>query len=347
VTRRLRRRPDDPEQLREHEAAAGAPAPESVLDLQRSAGNAAVARVLAREPAPITSLQFTKPAPVIGGPNPFLTYRPQLAPDVERAVDRWLGQQAPGIKLAMLEGATSMPEVVDRVRRGVPEAAEASPEAIRPRVIDIVGVVPETRGKPDLGGQNVEWAARISNMFPIPPTSVTFGGSQTSFTIGIKGAELKTGKITTKATPGGAETELKQGDVKVGASGKWDGSEFGLKTEVGGVKFESKVHRKGEGWGWSGGLVIPLGGDEADELPDISGAVSGAHSAIGESLGHLQGGGSLSDGFVTERMGRVKPAIDAVGKIAGRKGKSGASLRISGSADGGGWTAGVALVIVF
>ena len=229
----------------------------------------------------------------------------------------------------------------------MPEAAGASPDAIRPRVIEIVGAVPETRSKPDLGGQNIEWAARIANLFPIPPTSVTFGGSQTSLTVGIKGAELKTGKITTKAGAGGAESELKQGDAKVGVSGKWDGSEFGLKTEVGGVKFESKVHHKGEGWGWSGGLVIPLGGDEVDELPDVGAAVTGAHGAIGESLGHLQGGGSLTDGYVIERMGRIKPAIDAAGNVAGRKGKSGAALRVTGSAEGGGWTAGVSLVIVF
>jgi hypothetical protein len=253
----------------------------------------------------VTSLQFTQPAPVVGGPNPFLTYRPKLAPDVEQAVDRWLTQQAAGIRIMLLDGRVSMPEVVDRVRRGVPEAAEASPDAIRPRVIEIVGVVPETRSKPDLGGQNVEWAARISNLFPIPPTSVTFGGSNTSLTVGIKGAELKTGKLTTKAGVGGAESELKQGDVKVGVSGKWDGSEFGLKTEVG-----------------------------------------GAHAAIAESLGHLQAGGSLTDGYVTERMGKVKPSIDAAKNIAGRT-KPGATLRVTAGAEGGGWSAGVSLVIVF
>jgi len=347
VTRRRQRRPDDPTEARERDADASAPVPASLLDLQRSAGNAADARVLAREPAADAPLMFTKPPSVLGGPNPLLTYRPKLAPEVEQAVDRWLNQQAAGIKIVMLEGRISMPEVVDRIRRGVPEAAEASPEAIRARVIEIVGVAPETRGKPDLGGQKAEQEARISNLFPTPPTSVTFGGSKTSVTVGINGAELKTGKVTTKADKEGAEAELKKGDVKVGVSGKWDGSEFALKTDVSGVKFESKVHRKGDGWGWTGGLVIPLAGEEVDELPDVSEAVGGAHSAIAESLGHLQGGGSLTDGFVKDRMGKVKPAIDAVGNIAGRKGKSGATLRITGSADGGGWSAGVSLVIVF
>ena len=346
MTRRIARLPGDREEEREPAPRAAAAPPPGLLELQRSAGNAAVARVLAREPTAGAPVQLTQP-PSLFGTNPFLTYRPKLDPEVERAVDKFLEGQAPGIRIMVLDGAISMPEVVDRVRRSVAEASAASPEAIRSRVIEIVGVVPETRAKQDLGGQNAEWAARIANAFPIPPTSVTFGGSQTSFTIGIKGAELKTGKLTTKAGKEGAETELKQGDVKVGASGKWDGSEFGLKTEVGGVKFESKVHRKGEGWGWSGGLVIPLGGDQVDELPDVGAAVAGAHTAIAESLGPLQGGGSLTDGYVTDRMGKVKPAFDAVSKVAGRKGKSGASLRITGSAEGGGWTAGVSLVIVF
>jgi hypothetical protein len=187
-------------------------------------------------------------------------------------------------------------------------------------------------------------------MFPTPPTSVTWGGSQNSITIGISDADIKAAKdgahFTAKAGKEGGEAEIKQGDAKVGVSGKWDGSEFGLKTEVGGVKFDTKIHKKGDGWGWTGGLVIPLSGEEVDELPDVSGAVGGAHSAIVESLTYLQGGGSVTDGFVRDRMAKVKPAIDAVGAVAKRT-KPGATLRVTGSVDGGGWSAGVSLVIVF
>ena len=98
-------------------------------------------------------------------------------------------------------------------------------------------MIPEVRGKQDLAGQKAEQQARISNMFPTPPTSVTWGGSQNSITIGINGADVKAAKdgahVTAKADQDGAEAEVKKGDAKVGASGKWDGSEFGLKTEVG------------------------------------------------------------------------------------------------------------------
>ena len=79
MTRRTARRADDRDALAERDAAAAAPpAPPALLELQRSAGNAAVARVLAREPAADAPLQFTKPQSVTGGPNPFLTYRPKL-----------------------------------------------------------------------------------------------------------------------------------------------------------------------------------------------------------------------------------------------------------------------------
>ena len=84
-----------------------------------------------------------------------------------------------------------------------------------------------------------------------------------------------------------------------------------------------------------------------EELPDFGSAVSGAHSAIGDSLGHLQRGGSPTDQYVKDRMGQIKPAIDAAGKVAARSGKSGATLRVTASGEDGGFTAGVSLVIVF
>ena len=245
----------------------------------------------------------------------------------------------------------SIPEVVDLVRRGVPSAADASAEAIRGRVQILIPDIPAHRGKRDLAGQRAEWAASIANKLPSVPTKVTIGGSNTALTIGIEGAELKTGgdgsKVTVKADDEGAEVEAKKGGAKVGASGKWDGSSFALKTEVAGVKFGGKVERKGETWKWSGGLVFPLAGDEVDELPDVEGVVAGAHGAIADSLGHLRAGGSPTDAYVKERMGKIKPAIDAAGKIASRAKKPGATLRVTVSGEDGGFTAGVSLVIVF
>jgi len=350
VTRRRERRPEDAEDTRAAPAAAPPAPAAALLELQRRAGNAAVARVLAREPAG-APVQLTRPGPVVGGANPFLNYKPpELEPQVQQAVDAWLTDQKSGIGIQVGQGATSIPEIIDQIRRHVPAAADADVAAIRARIDAIIGPVPGTRGKRDLAGARAEQQARISNIFPTPPTSVTFGGSQTSVTVGIHGAELKTRAAQTgisgKADQEGAEAELKKGDTKVGASGKWDGSEFALKTEVGALKFSTKVHRKGAAWAWTGGLTIQLSGEEADELPDVGGAVMGAHAAIAESLGHLQGGGSFDDGYVKDRMGKVKPAFDAVGNVAKRT-KPGATLRVNVGAEDGGFTAGVSLVIVF
>ena len=364
VTRRLQRQGGEPEPTAEREVAAHAapPAPAAPLtlfELQRGAGNAAVARVLAREPAPIQLGFPPRPAaPGLGGlPSfgprlgPATLGDEQLAPEVERDVDAWLRMQRATFDAMAREGKLSMPEVIDAVRRHVPSAADAKSWPIRVRVTQIVGEVPMVRGKNDIAGQHATAQASIANALPKPPTSVTVSSSKTSLTVRIAEAELKTAvdgaHVTAKGDKEGAEVEVKKGDVKAGANAKWDGSAFGVKTEVGPVKFGGKVERKGESWKWSGGLVFQLAGDEIEELPDIGGVVGSAHGAIVDSLGHLAGGGSPADGYVTSRMGNIKPAIDAVGKVAARSGKSGATLRITASGEDGGFTAGVSLVIAF
>ena len=331
------------------------PAPAALVELQRSAGNAAVARVLARQPTVADPFGFKPPAPGLGGmprlsPNsPSLTQ--ELAPAVQRDVDTWLHDNRAIFLSESIAGRLSMPEVIDRVRRGVPSAADATPFLIQIRVTRIIGDLPMVRGKKDLAGQHATAQASIANSFPKPPTSVTIGASRTSLTVRIAEAELKTAvdgaHVKAKADQEGAEAEVKKGDVKAGVNAKWDGSAFGLKTEVGPVKFGGKVERKGENWKWSGGLVFQLAGDEVDELPDIGPVVAAAHGALAESVGHVLGGGSPGDEYVTGRMGRIKPAIDAVGKVAERSGKSGATLRITASGEDGGFTAGVSLVIAF
>ena len=312
MTRPLQRRPDgtleEPEQQ-----AAPPPAPaDRMLELQQGAGNAALARVLAREPAPGAPIQLTAP----GVPSPWsinpAALLPQLKPEVKRAVDAYLERQSGAIR-AM---GTPMPILIDEIRRNVPEAADADPSAIKDRVYAIVPGVPASRAGASLGQKKAEQEASIANRFPKPPTSVTVGNAQTYVKVEIVSAELKAPHVTVKADKEGGSAEYERGGAKVGVSGKWDGSEFGLKTEVHGVKFGGKIHKKNEGWGWSGGLVIPLWGDEVDEVPDVGGAVGAAHTALVESLGHLHGGGSPTDGYVTGRMAQIKPAIDALGEVA-------------------------------
>jgi hypothetical protein len=279
---------------------------------------------------------------------PPLWKPPELDAAVETAVDKWLSDQRALMTLEVAEGRLSMPEVIDRVRRWVPSAASADTMAIRFRVNAILGHVPDTRTKATLGGQKAEMEARLSNLFPTPPTSVTFGSSTHSVTLGINGAQVKIPGTTYKATPEGPSVETKDGSVKVGTSGSWDGKSFGIKTEVSGIKLSGKVKQDAGKWSWSAGLTIPLTGEEVDEYPDVGKVVSDTHDAITESVGHVRGGGSPTDSYVRDRLGKIKPAIDAASRINKRADKPSVTLRVKATGDDqGGWTVGASVVIEF
>ena len=124
MTRPNLRRPGEAAESEERE---GAPVPDTaaseLLALQRSAGNAAVARVLAREPATDTPVANPIQVPgVMGGKNPFLLNR-ELPADVERAVDAYLTNQKPGILAGVQAGTISMPEVMQTSAKSTPSSA--------------------------------------------------------------------------------------------------------------------------------------------------------------------------------------------------------------------------------
>ena len=187
-------------------------------------------------------------------------------------------------------------------------------------------------------------------MLPKPPTSVTIGASKTSLTVRIAEAELKTAVDgvhgSVKADKEGAEAEVKKGDVKAGVSGKWDGSSFGVKTEVG----RREVRRQGRAQGRQlevvGRARVPARGRRGRRAARRGRRrVERAHRA--HRLARPAARRRLAVGDVAGRMGQIKPAIDAIGKVAERSGKSGATLRVTASGEDGGFTAGVSLVIVF
>ena len=157
MTRPLQRRRDgtleDPEQ---QQAAPPASPADRMLQLQQGAGNAALAHVLAREPATDTPIQITAPG---GVPSPWsidpTKLLPQLKPEAMRAVDAYLERQSGAIKSL----GTPMPILIDEIRRNVPEAADADPGAIRDRVHAIVPGVPATRAGASLGQKKEEQEA--------------------------------------------------------------------------------------------------------------------------------------------------------------------------------------------
>jgi len=366
-SRATRRRADLPvEEREERHNPSEPPAPKSdvaaVLALQRSAGNAAVARLLAREPAADAPVlpNFYKPSrpnllPGLGGPA--LT-QDELPMAVQMAVDAHLDQQFPSYLEKSLAGTLSMPEVVAELRQRVPQAASvpgaALADLVRKHRFDNHSFkVPDQRAKVDSTGLTKQAEASIANALPSVPTSVFLSGAAGSLRLSISGAQIKTkvGGATVKVDAGkeGAEAEVKKGDVSVGASAAWSGKEFAIKTDVKGAKLEGKVAKDDtKGWGWSASLVMPLLGEEIDVLPDLQKVVKEAHDAIVEVVTHIQGGGDPKDAYVTERLAKIKPAIDAAQRTAQKSKGPAVTLRAKVGGDfAGGFSAGVTLTVEF
>jgi len=367
VTERVsRRRSDVPDEERVAEARASATTPPvaSILALQRSAGNAAVARMLARAPldAPLLPgiADPKKPLlPGLGGAPPLSSSMDELPAEVRTAVEAHLNALYGSYFQKSLEGTLSVPEVVAEVRQMVPQAASAPAAALEMlvrthRFSNANFEIPAQRKKIDSMGMTKQAEASIANALPSVPTSVFLSGAAGSLRLSISGAQVKTkiGGATVKVDAGreGAEAEVKKGDVSVGASAAWTGKEFAIKTDVKGAKLEGKVAKDDtKGWGWSASLVMPLLGDEIDVLPDLQKVVGEAHGAIAEVVTHVQGGGDPKDAFVAERLAKIKPAIDGAQRAAQKSKGPAATLRanVGGDFAGGGFSAGISLVVEF
>ena len=273
------------------------------------------------------------------------------------AVDTYLDNHTADILEKVMAGTISIPEMVAELRQKVPQAATVDASAIAGlvgshRFSNATLHIPDVRGKVDAGGLTKQAEASIANALPSVPTSVTLRGSAGTLTLSISGVKLQTAKdgvhITAEAGKDGPSVEAKKGDVSAGASAKWDGSEFGIKTQVKDAKLDGKVSKDpAKGWSWSAGLVMPLWGSEIDVVPDLAKVVSDAQDAIGESIAYIQGGGSPKDSYVTDRLAKIKPAIDAAQRTAGANKGPSATLRASVGGGAGGLTAGLTLTVEF
>ncbi len=352
-----RRRSDVPLEERDAETThpPAPPAAASILALQRSAGNAAVARMLARAPtdAPMLPGLNTPLVPGIGAG----IHLDQLPMSVQMPVDKYLDDHVADILEKVLAGTISIPEMVAEVRQKVPQAVDASASAlgglVRSHPFSNASLkIPEERKKVDASGLTKQAEASIGNALPSVPTSVSLSGSAGSLTLSISGVKLKTSAggahVTVDAGKDGPSAEVKKGDVSAGASAKWDGTEFGIKTQVKDAKLDGKVSKDpAKGWSWSAGLVMPLWGSEIDVLPDLAKVVSDAQDAIGESVAYVQGGGSPKDAYVTDRLAKIKPAIDAAQRTAQANKGPAATLRASVGGGPSGFSAGVTLTVEF
>ena len=342
-----------PEGGKTERAAARATPAATILALQRSAGNAAVTRMLARAPGDAPIMLPGLNTPYTPGPGSSLGLG-QVPVGVQMAVDRYLDDHTATILQRVMAGTISVPEMVAELRQKVPQAATVDASAIAGlvgshRFSNATLHIPDVRGKVDASGLTKQAEASIANALPSVPTSVSLRGSAGTLTLSISGVKLQTAKdgvhITAEAGP---SVEAKKGDVSAGASAKWDGSEFGIKTQVKDAKLDGKVSKDAaKGWSWSAGLVMPLWGSEIDVVPDLAKVVSDAQDAIGESIAYIQGGGSPKDSYVTDRLAKIKPAIDAAQRTAGANKGPSATLRASVGGGAGGLTAGLTLTVEF
>lgn len=353
---RLARKPrQDP---RRQAAAGGSragarPGPaDRVLALQRTAGNAAVARaLLARQPG--TASPLALPGLGLGGP-----ILPEPIPaHVESAVRAWLEMRRIGIGISVQQGATSMPEVVAQIRAAVPAAREIAPYEVEMLVRDVMGreTPPATRGRPSAGSAESEIAARIANALPRPPTSIKLSSSAGKLELSLDGLEASTkygsAKVTAKAGKDEAEASISGAGAKVTATGSYKGDAFGLKTEVRGVSFAAKVQRENDAWSkWSMKLTVPVLGPAVSARPpaaELTEAVQKANAAVATVVAHLHAGGSPTDDVVKKALADIKPAFEAVSKATAAPKGPAVTVGVGVQGGAGTWSAGVSLVIEF
>jgi hypothetical protein len=358
------RRADHPVEEREERQHPSVPPAQksdaaAILALQRSAGNAAVSRMLARAPtdAPLLpGIADPGKSSLVPGLGASL-HLDEVPMSVQMPVDAYLDQHTPEILEKVLAGTISIPEMVSELRQKVSQASTVSGSALAGIVrghkySNATLKIPEERKKVDATGLTKQAEASIGNALPSVPTSVSLSGSAGSLTLSISGVQIKTkvggAQVKVDAGKDGPSAEVKKGDVSVGASAKWDGTEFGLKTQVKDAKLDGKVSKDPtKGWTWSAGLVMPLWGSEIDVLPDLNKVVGEAQGAISESVAYIQGGGSPTDSYVTDRLAKIKPAIEAAQRTAQQSKGPAATLRASVGGGAGGFSAGVTLTIEF
>jgi hypothetical protein len=366
LLRSRRRRPDEePGDLATPEEAPRT-TEEEVLDLQRSAGNRAVSRLLQRDAA---GAAFSPFAPGVG---PGLFPRPGTlgsAADIGKPVPEatqqkiraFLESERYNIQSRVGDGTISMPEVVQMVRQACPEAAALDGPAVQAEVNaffrPLAIVPPPTRRKPSAAGRGEELAARLSNALPSAP-KIRISSRAGSLELTASGLVATTtvggAKVTATGTPGGGEVKAKKGDVsvtaevsatKVGLSAKVDRATFGAKLE--------KDEKSGQWSKWELGVRVAVAGneplEEMPQIPELQEAVVKAEAAIREIAAHLSAGGDPRDAKVKDLLKEVKPALEGV-KRAVEKPK-GPNVTVGVTAKGGdeklGVFVGVSLIIEF
>ena len=348
-TRRLE---DEPADRRDRPPEA-APAESPLLALQRAAGNAAVAGLLAREPAAFSPLAPAAP-PVLFGPGAL---RPDLMADEgaagKAAFDFFDTETKGGITAKsiaeLVHGASEQSftlkdggqaKVGDKIK---PEDLE---EMLRGRAKHFGVTVPDHRGAGDLPGMKSEMDAILANLGAIP-TEVTLGGEDLKVTASIFGTIKGEAKIGPAKVEGEASSEGVEGSVKVpGATLKGSVGEKGPKAslKLGDLlTIEGGLNPKADGsvdWraeisvGTIGKLIMPA---------DVAKVFKGAQDTFSKSAGELArnlGDPAKVKEHGGELAGAVADAVEKAQKSAAQASKPGWRLGAELKGDGAGGVSG-------
>jgi hypothetical protein len=328
----------------------------AVETLQRQAGNRAVAALIARQGADAP----TAAGPRLTGVDLFSGLRTQdigaqlaqqdaLRRRLEPAITSFVEQHRIEINMRLPDGI-SMPELIDMVRRGVPDATQLDPTEIARVVQQVFGGVRIPEHRRDRAGMNEELAARVRNALPSIPRELTIvegpGGSLRLTMSGVEGeARAGGGRVSGTVGPGGADASVRtsggtevtahagtdsasvgvrSGSVEVTGHAAYSGREFGIEGSVGPVHFAGSVSQnaRGEWTNWSAQLGLPELDPSQPDMQAVSHTMQAAGEAMGDIVRRVQAGASPTDPALQEAFGRVREAMSQVSAIHAEREKS-------------------------
>lgn len=265
-----------------------------VLDLQRSAGNAAVTALLQRDVPSV----LAPPAPNLNISPDFVEKRDK---EIQRKITAYLNAEKSRIQGRIVIG-WSMPEFVDLVRTQLPESVEIGPE----RVAQIIRgwstemSIPEHRKPGDADGAESELIATIKNSFSKIPTSVKVKKSGMFFQVSLSGVEAGLGDA--------------DGDkLSVGSK---SGRDVGVNVVVGKIHFAAQVEpgKPGDPAHWEVNLSFP-GNDPMPLMGSLGQLFGSASSSIGHAAADVHAG-KATTGSLKQQWAPVKNAVSALSTIA-------------------------------
>jgi hypothetical protein len=352
------------------------PAPAAgILELQRTAGNAAVARMLQREPAPT---ETAAPGQAKGEDNwsfsptakkPFNPFEPQpgLMDDYNtatQAVMDWFDKAADGLNKQGGAGfLQSVPELVDMARGLTVTTKLGKAESVKevvPQAADIerilrgrarfrgIGLL-EHRSLSDLKGVESETMAMLANLGAKIPDHVTFGGDDAKITLNIGGT------VTGHLKAGGVEIDAEGSKDGANATAKFKGGQAGIQVSDKGVKAELKagdllaihgsVLKKDDStWEWKADLQFGTLGKLITPA-EIAKVMQGAQDTFSKSAADLANGVSVEK--VKANGSALKEAADGVIEVAKKSAEQAKSGWQVGVSVQGGPSGGVSGTVTF